>query len=252
MTPPESPFSDAPADAPVLVAVINNPADLERARSQGWYRIPLAHAPGRIGADFLAFYQTAAFPPGERWAVRCIAPVTGYYLATRRELIPEEPDHTRADERYYRVSLGELIPLPRPVPSRRLRRITFIRTTLGRVLDAQEINDLYIRTPAQERLWQALQEAGLADQVEHDYPLADDLPYTADFAVFVEGATQPDERIAIITVDGQQALDDCIRERAPLDYSLARGGWHAIFVDSGVGASVAQCVEAIRRLRIQT
>src|SRR5512136_1965827 len=92
---------DAAPDAPVLVAVINDTEDLDRARTQRWYRIPLAHAPARIGADFLAFYQTGVFPPEERWAVRWIAPVRGYHLATRRELIPEKPDHPRAGDRYY-------------------------------------------------------------------------------------------------------------------------------------------------------
>jgi hypothetical protein len=240
---------DAAPESPVLVAVINNPEDLDRARTLGWYRIPLAHAPARIGADFLAFYQTGAFPPEERWAVRWISAVRGYHLATRRELIPEQPEHPRADDRYYRVTLGELVPLPHPVPSGRLRRITFIRTTLGRLLEASEINDLWIRTPAQERLWQALQQAGLADQVEHAYPLVDDLPFTADFAVFSDSPPAPAERIAIITVDRGQDLDGCIRERAGFDYPLARGAWRAIFVDGADPASIARCIQAIRTIR---
>jgi hypothetical protein len=131
---------------------MTKPADLVRAREQGWYRLPLAHMPGRVAADYLAFYQTGAFPPGERWLVRWFAPVRGYYLATRRELIPEEPDHPRADHLYYRITLGELEPLPQPIPSSRLRRITFIPTTLARLLTATEINQLWLRSTAQGRL----------------------------------------------------------------------------------------------------
>ena len=59
-----------PDDSPVLVVVVNDPADLARARDEGWYRIPLDRAPRRIAADYLAFYQTGAFPPEERWAVQ--------------------------------------------------------------------------------------------------------------------------------------------------------------------------------------
>lgn len=243
----DKPYAGADPGAPVLVAVVNNPEDLDRARTQGWYRIPFAHAPARIGADFLGFYLTGAFPPEERWAVRWIAPVRGYHLATRRELIPEQPDHPRADARYYRVTLGELAALPHPVPSCRLRRITFIRTTLGRLLEAREINDLFIRSPAQERLWQALQQAGLADEVEHDYPLVDDLPYTADFAVFTAS-----ERVALIAVEGKQDLEDCIRDRASLDYPLARGAWRAVFVDAADPASVARCLRSIHRTRAKS
>ncbi|RIK36443.1 MAG: hypothetical protein DCC55_27325, partial [Chloroflexi bacterium] len=45
----------------VLVVVVNNAEDLRRAAAEGWYRIPQRRAPRRIGADYLAFYQTGAF-----------------------------------------------------------------------------------------------------------------------------------------------------------------------------------------------
>jgi hypothetical protein len=235
---------DAPADAPVLVAVVNNPDDLLRAQREAWYRIPLAHAPPRMGADFLAFYQTAAFPPEERWAVRWVAAVRGYRLTTRRELLPEQADHPRADQRYYRVDLGELWPLPRPVPSRRLRRITFIRTTMGRLLEADEINDLWLQGSAQERLWQAIKQAGLADAVEREYPLTEGLPYTADFAVFGQG-----ERTALIVADDTRDPDGCIRERVTLDYPLAQGKWQELFIDPTSFAWIDASLRSIRAIR---
>ena len=74
----------------------------------------LAHAPSRFAADFLAFYQTAAFG-AERWAVRYYAPVLRYRIATRRELLPAEPDHPRASDHYYRVEIGPLESLPLPL-----------------------------------------------------------------------------------------------------------------------------------------
>lgn len=130
------------AEASVLVAVVTRPRDLERARQEGWYRIPLRHAPQPLAADLLAFYLTAAFGP-ERWSVRWIAPVERYQLLTRRELLPDEPAHPRADERYYRLSLGAVRPLLRPLASRRLRRVVFIPTTLGQLLRAGDVNELW-------------------------------------------------------------------------------------------------------------
>jgi hypothetical protein len=131
-------------DYPTLVAVINNPRDMEIARTEGWYRIPVKHAPQRLGADYLAFYQTGAFGEGERWRVNFYAPVRRVRRVRRRDLLPDEPDHPRADDEYYKFELGPLARLPRPIPSRRLRRITFIPTTLKRLLSAQEINDLWL------------------------------------------------------------------------------------------------------------
>ncbi len=235
---------NASDDAPVLVAVMNEPRDLVRAREQGWYRIPLAHAPPQVAADFLAFYQTGAFPPDERWAVRWFAPVRGYHLATRRELIPEEPDHPRVNDRYYRVDLGPLEPLPSPVISRRLRRITFIRTSMSRLLAAREINELWIHTPAQERLWQAFQQAGLTAATEHAYPLVDDQPFEADFAVFCERG-----RVAVIVTGDLAALsaeDSQVREVIPLEYLLARGNWQVVFIDCADPETIASCLRQIR------
>jgi len=218
--PPELPPGD---DSPVLVAVVNDPRDLARARDRRWYRIPLERAPRRVAADYLALYQTAAFPPGERWAVRWLAPVRGYQVASRRELIPEEPDHPRADHRYYRVDLGPLLALPRPIPSRRLRRITFIHTTLARLYAADEINDLWIKSPPQERLWAALKEADL--EAECRYPLREDLPqYAADFALFCR-----EGRIAVIVAD-EPGSADTLREAPPPDYLITAAGWTPVYV----------------------
>jgi hypothetical protein len=212
------PLPDAPEESPVLVVVVNDPADLARARDEGWYRIPLDRAPRRIAAEYLAFYQTGAFAEEERWRVHWLAPIREYRIASRRELIPDEPDHPRADQRYYKVTLGALLPLPRPVLSRRLRRITFIPTTLGRLMQAEEINDLWIKSSAQERLWAALKQADL--EAERQYPLQDELPqYVADFAVFCR-----DGRIAVLVTDEPKVEGELCEAPLP-DYVLAAGEW---------------------------
>lgn len=218
---PESDEADSDRDVPVLVVVVNDPADLARARAQGWYRIPLDRAPQRVAAEYLAFYQTGAFPADERWRVRWIAPVRGYRIVTRRDLLPQEAAHPRADDRYYRIDLGELSPLPRPIPSRRLRRITFIPTTVARLHAAEEINDLWLKSRGQEGLWAALKEADL--EAERQYPLREDLPqYVADFALFCRGG-----RIAVIVEDEPRAADELCENPAP-DYLLAAAGWTTV------------------------
>lgn len=136
----------------VLVAVMNNPRDLRIAREEGWYRIPLQRAPRQVAADYLALYQTAAFET-ERWAINYVAPIKRYHVARRRELLPAEADHPRASDRYYKVEIGPLRKLPAPVPSRRLRRITFIPTTLDRLLAARDVNELWPGGVSEDVLW---------------------------------------------------------------------------------------------------
>jgi hypothetical protein len=134
---------DEPDDeARVLVAVVTRPRDMALARDEGWYRVPVARVPPRLAADYLAFYQTAAFG-AERWSVRYYAPVLRYSIAPRRELLPDEPDHPRAGERYYRIALGPLASLPLPVPAARLRRVVFIATTFGQLRRARDVRDLF-------------------------------------------------------------------------------------------------------------
>src|SRR4029079_12994331 len=109
----------------VLVAVVSRPRDLAAARDEGWYRVPLARAPRALHAEYLAFYQTAAFGT-ERWAIRYLAAVRSVGLATRIALLPDEPGHPRAHEHYYRFALGPLLALPVALPRRRLRRHTVV------------------------------------------------------------------------------------------------------------------------------
>jgi hypothetical protein len=139
-----------------LVAVVNNQRDLTIAREQGWYRIPVTRAPRRVGADYLAFYLTGAFPEEQRHRISTYAPIRAYRLATRAALLPDEADHPRAQDSYFKIEIGPLQQLARPVISRKLRRITFIPTTLGRLLNASEINDLWDRGSLQDELWAAL------------------------------------------------------------------------------------------------
>lgn len=131
-----------PSEAQVLVCIITRPKDLALAREQHWYRIPMLHAPRGLAADAVAFYQTAAFG-ADRWRVRWVAPLLRISIASRRELLPDEPHHPRAAQLYYRLELGALEQLPLTLTSRRLRRVTFIPTSYGQLLRAGDLRELW-------------------------------------------------------------------------------------------------------------
>lgn len=149
------------ADDVVLVALVKQPRDLDIARTEHWYRIPARHAPARlVQARYLAFYLTKAF--GEhKWTIREYAPVRGHELVYRRDLLPNEATHPRADEPYYKLQLGPLIELPRPIVSRRGRRLLFIWTTGDKFSRAVELNDLMGKGAADDALWDALKADGI-------------------------------------------------------------------------------------------
>jgi hypothetical protein len=147
----------------ILVAVMNDPRDLEIARLLGWYRIPLRSAPKVIAVDYLAFYQTAAFGEAGRWRIEWIAPVRGHELTTRGELLRDEPEHPHAQHEYYKIQLGPLRRLERPLPAAGWRRITFFYTTGERLLTAESVSDLAPAEAERAILWAALRERAGAD-----------------------------------------------------------------------------------------
>lgn len=155
----------------ILVAVINNPRDLEIARVLGWYRIPLRSAPKVVAVDYLAFYQTSAFGD-EKWRIQYVAEVRGHELTTRAELLREETEHPHAHQEYYKIQLGPLERLLKPVLAENWRRITFFYTLGEHLLNAETVNGLIVASGERQVLWQALRERAYeAQQVG-----SDDLP----------------------------------------------------------------------------
>jgi hypothetical protein len=144
---------------------MNSRRDFDIARDDSWYRIPVQYAPESVTeAVVLAFYFTRAFDE-EKWAIHWYAPVRGHELVRRRDLFPDEVDHPRADKMYYKIQIGPLTRLKRPIPSLRWRRITFIDTTWDRFTAGEEINDLY--ASGADGLYVTLKEAGFYPEREY-------------------------------------------------------------------------------------
>lgn len=145
----------------ILVAIVPTKRDMEIIRLLGWYRIPLRFAPKVIDVDYLAFYQPGQFGEGHRWCIETYAAMRGHELTTRAELFRDEPDHPRVSEEYYKIQLGELCRLERPILAGRWRRLTFLYTTGELFSRAQSIDDLVVRSEEREVLWRSLRERAL-------------------------------------------------------------------------------------------
>jgi hypothetical protein len=164
----------------VLVAIMNCQDDFAVARDEGWYRVPKKHAPASTTeAVILAFYLTKAFGD-QKWSIPCYAPIRGHELVRRRDLFPEQGDHPRAEELYYKLQLGPLKELEEPIPSLRWRRVTFIESTWDRFIAADEINDLY--ASGADGLYVTLKEENL--HAEREFLLSEEgVDYVVDMAI---------------------------------------------------------------------
>jgi hypothetical protein len=156
-----------------LVCLLPTPRDLEIARLLGWYRIPFRSAPKVVAVDYLAFYQAGSFGDlGGR--IEYVAPVRGHELTTRRELLRDEPDHPHAGEEYFKLQLGPLERLAKPVLAEKWKRLTFLYTTGEYLLKAATLNDLVVQSDERQLLWQSLRERATQEQLyKTDLPEAD-------------------------------------------------------------------------------
>ena len=202
----------------VLVAYMPRPTDFAIVQKHNWYRIPQNSAPKGLYAEYFAFYFGRRFG-SEKWAVHYYARNLGHELVTRHSLFPEETEHKRADDLYYKVQLGPLVQLERPIPSLRWRRVTFIHTTWDRFSQAAEINDLFVDGDEYvDRLYAALRERGV--QAERKYRVEEPgCTYEVALAVFGENgridiipAQVPHKTTAIDT------LADQIVQQSHTDY----------------------------------
>ena len=170
----------------MLVAIMPSPRDMEIARLLGWYRIPLRSAPKVVDVDYLAFYQTDAFGVEHRWQVEWFAPVRGHELTTRGQLLRDQQQHPRAHEEYYKIQVGSLQQLPRPIPADRWKRLTFLYTTGELFIKAKKLNDLVIGAEERPVFWRSLRErAAQADLYRTTGQPEDDLSLDPELLRFL-------------------------------------------------------------------
>jgi very-short-patch-repair endonuclease len=184
--PPHKPRSSSQPSkrGEALVCVMNNVRDWKIAHDDLWYRIPAEKAPKRWPPEWIAFYQTKIFGD-EAFTVTWYGRVKWIDRLRRRDLFPDEGQHAKSNREYFQVHLESLQRLPKPIPSRRLRLIVFIPTTLHKLTTAEEINDLFDDSPLEDALWSEMKR--LEMRAERQYYLKHDGDWFAlDFALFCQ------------------------------------------------------------------
>ena len=232
----------------VLVAIINNQRDLEIARTRHWYRIPVKSADRFIRdieqMQYLAFYQTRIFER-DAFAVNYYAEIERMSTVPRIELLPDEAGHQNAEGLYYKLELSPLQRLSQAIPSKRLRRVTFITTTLAKFTMAQEINDLYHTSPIEDLMWEALKAAEI--QAERQYEIRErDASYDLDFFVECSDGAKIDIECNGDAYHSTKAARD--RDRRRNTYLTTCGWLVQRFGADELRNDIRSCVNRIRTL----
>lgn len=232
----------------VLVAIMNNQRDLEIARTQHWYRIPVKSADRFIRdieqMQYLAFYQTKIFKR-DAFAVNYYAEIERISAVPRIELLPDEAGHQNAEVLYYKLEMSPLQRLSQPIPSKHLRRVTFITTTLAKFSVAQEINDLYHTSPIEDLMWEALKAAEI--QAERQYEIRErNANYDLDFAVVCSDGAKIDIECNGDTYHSTKAARDRDTRR---NTHLTANDWLVLrFGTNKLRNDIRGCVNKIRKL----
>jgi very-short-patch-repair endonuclease len=229
----------------VLVAIINKQLDFAILHEKLWYRIPVSSVEKwikeRWSPKWLAFYQTNAFG-AEKHAINYFAEVIDIREVHRWQLFPDEPRDDKSYRRYYQVFVKSVLPLPKPIYSRRYRRIIFIPTTWEKFINAAEVNDLYDESSLEDKLWAEFKRHNIPAE-RQEFVVARKNDYALDFAVYcAKGKIDAETDGDFWHANPEKAEKDNLR-----DNDLKTAGWKVLhFSEKQIQEQAASyCVETV-------
>lgn len=214
----------------LLVGIVNTQSDFEIIQEQHWYRIPIEKVKNQLKRrwppKWIAFYYTNAVKEFPQMIIH-YAKVKDISEASRQELFPIDKQPYKSSKRYYKISFDKVEAFPKPILSRRWRRIVFINTTFKKFKSAIEVNDLFDGSNLEDRLWAAFKRHKIAAERQQVVKV-DNKFYFLDFAIHCKKGKLD------IETDGDRyhhnpeaAAKDNIRNN-----DLTTNGWNVIRFDS--------------------
>ncbi len=174
-----------------LVALFKDKTDFLLARDEGWYRIPTSsRVPTLVQSGtlrYISFYFKKSFGDW-KYSIRHVAPVTKVEVVRRVVLFPNETPNRNSDSTYHKISFGPLQALPKPIISHRGRQLLLFPTTLEKLQNAEELNDIFADSPLEERLWAELKKHNLPAERQF-FLKTNENNWICDFAFFCKNGT---------------------------------------------------------------
>jgi very-short-patch-repair endonuclease len=173
----------------VLVALVRQTSDWHLIQNGGFYRIPVRSAPVMIREgtiEYLAFYFPKPFGD-HAYKVEWYGKVNHLRIVSRKEAVPTQPNHPKAETQYYVIGIEKCIQLSEPFESTRPRRLLFIPTTQQKFFYPliREVNHLFNESPLENLLWDSLVVKKIPAQRQY-YLAIKGKKMKLDFAIFCE------------------------------------------------------------------
>ncbi|MBI5138640.1 MAG: DUF559 domain-containing protein [Candidatus Vogelbacteria bacterium] len=148
----------------VLVAVLKDERDFNLLFCEYWYRIPQIYLPKRKFTH-IAFYQPAIFGKDGK-CVRFYGRIADKEMRTRLELLPNEPNHPRANDSYCKFTFEKIVELRHSVRNIIPRRVSFGFTDIASLRRANDILELYHVPKTEQIVADTLKSRGIPVRTE--------------------------------------------------------------------------------------
>lgn len=214
----------------LLVGIVNQVSDYDIIKNQFWYRIPVDSVDKmlkkRWPPDWIAFYYTAAIKKYPQMIIH-YGKVFNITIDRRKELFPSEKQNDKTSKKYYNISFDEIRILPKPILSRRYRRIVFIQTTFNKFIKAKEINDLFDGCELEDKLWAEFKRNRISADRQKIVKIYNNF-YFLDFAIYCKKGN------INIETDGDRWYHNAMGSGKNIarNNDLSSNGWTVIRFDS--------------------
>ena len=235
----------------IVIGVLKSVNDLPIALQDKWYRIPVKSAPIIIRnkkIKYLALYQGKVFKDSPS-QIQWYGEVKRIAVHKRIELLPEEKKHPNANEDYYKIELTQMVKLHEPIHVIRPRRINFIVTTFDRFFKAKEINDVFLESDIEEKVWDALKSENIDAERQYEiyYRIKNNLKFfRLDFGLFCK------ERNIDLECNGDkyhhEHKEDIKRDKGR-DRILTKKGWAISRITKDeINLKLPECINELKEM----
>lgn len=170
-------------------------------------------------------------------------PIWNYQTIKRRDLLPDEPDHPRTHDYYFRVRVGKIKKLPRPIRNIIPRRVSFGFTTLNHLLKSKNILQLYNIAPTEQIVEHGLRRANIKAVAQY-YVLSGKKRYCLDFAVFCK---QGSIAVECDNIKAHSSLGQREKDKIKNTF-LRRRGWTVIRLpEHDIVSDLESCIVRVKK-----
>ncbi len=179
-------INHSPTDT--IICWLKQKRDLSLLLLEGWYRIPVSTKLDNLSkVKYLGFYQPHILGK-YGGTISHYATIDRMEVKKRIELFPNNTRHPKANDDYYKIYVKDINVIQNPLMCKRKRANYFINTTLEKLLNAEEFNDIFNESPLEDIVWNGMKEHNISAERQYFINAGKNM-YCLDFAAFCKNGS---------------------------------------------------------------